>query len=114
MFSSVRKTLVDSHVAAATIAILLFLSLEGFYVAAFQIVRFLVNFFELAANHQSSNNLGQFEFADPWMWTVAMEGIVSVLAIVVSAWLLSHWVYGVNPLRSLASYRHRLSRKSHA
>lgn len=102
MFASLRKMLAASHVAAATIAILLFLSLEGFYVAAFQAVRRVV-FFQLPTNYQSPNYRGQFELTDPWMWTVAIEGIVSAFAIIFSAWLLSRWIYGVNPLRSLAS-----------
>lgn len=114
MPSSLRKVLVDSHVAAIMIAILLFLSLEGFYITAFQVLNRLVLFIQLAANHQTSNILQKLEMRDPGMLPATISSLVGALAIVFSAWLLSRWVYGVGPLRSLATYRDKLSRKSHA
>lgn len=114
MPASLRKTLIDSHVAAVTVAVLLFASLEGFFCAASRIVYRVVLFIQLIANHPVSTALRELKFRDPGMLAVTLSCFCAGAALVLAAWFVSRWVYGVGPIRSLGSYRNKLSRKSHA
>ena len=52
MPASLRKTLIDSHVAAVTVAALLFTSIGAFCAAADHVVRALILFIQLYADNQ--------------------------------------------------------------
>lgn len=112
MQASLRKILIDSHVAAATIAILIFLSLQGFYIAALQIVTRAVLFLQSAANHQGATRPPALDSTASML--VFIQGLLAAATILCSAWVLSSWVYGMNPMRSLATCRNKLPRRFHA
>jgi len=114
MLASLRKTLVDSHVAAVTVAALLFASIGAFYGAADRLVYHAVLFIRLIANHRLSFALRDLELRDSGMLAVTLSCFCAGAALVLAAWIVSRWVYGVGPLRSLSRYRNKLSRKSHA
>lgn len=114
MQASFRTTLADSHVAAITVAILLFCSLAGFSGALFYLVNHLVLFVRLVLTDRSFDVSRELAAVDPEMVPRMLSALAGAFAVIFSAWLLSHWAYGVNPLRSLASHRGRLSRRSHA
>jgi hypothetical protein len=48
------------------------------------------------------------------MLSTMLSCLIGALAAIFFAWLVSHWIYGVGPLRILALYRDRIARKSHA
>lgn len=114
MFASLRKTLLDSHIAAVTVAALLLESCAAFYLAANRVVCHGVFFFQLIANHHLSTALWKLEYEDPDTLFVALTCLFDSAAMVLAAWIVSRWVYGVGPLRCLGSYREKLTRKSHA
>ena len=114
MLASLRKVLIDSHVAAVTVAILLFFSLKGFYCAAFRIVNRLVLYVQIISSHQYLNILRELRSRDPDMLSVTLQCFSGGMGLVFAAWLLSRWLYGVDPMRCLASYQNKFSRKTHA
>ena len=115
MRSPLRKVLIDSHVAAITIAIMIFFSLEaalfGLYISAnTAALFFLVNLPNKLSTHTL---LALYDATLPLIpWT--LYNLVMSLTGIFAAWILSRWVYGVGPLRSLGSYRGRFSRKTNA
>lgn len=106
MPTSLRKALIDSHVAAATIAILLFLSLGGFYVVVDQLLSWAM---VLTRSEHPNPALSLQVIAGN-----VFSGLSGALGVLACAWLLSYWVFGAGPPRSLASYRDRISRRLHA
>jgi hypothetical protein len=114
MFASLRKTLIDSHVAAVTVAALLLASCAAFYLAADRVVCHALFFVQLIADHHLSTALWKLESEDPDTLAVALTCLFDGVAVVLAAWIVSHWVYGVGPLRCLGSYREKLTRKFHA
>jgi hypothetical protein len=114
MLASLRKTLVDSHVAAITIAWMLFFSLDGISCAAERVVHRLILVIQIYESHQVFDVLGVAEDQDPMMLSVTLSCLIGASAVIFCAWLLSHWAYRVGPLRSLAPYRDRITRNFHA
>jgi hypothetical protein len=115
MQASLRKTLIDSHVAAAAIAILLLSSLRtalfflptlSYWVAPALTAAWKTR--DFSQSHLSLN------YATSVILPASLVSLFGALACVLAAWLLSRWVYGVGPLRSLGSYRGKLSRRTHA
>ncbi len=114
MFASLRKTLLGSHVAAVMIATLLLASCAAFYLAANRVVCHAVFFFQLIADHHLSTALWKLEYEDPDTLFTTLTCLFNGAAMVLAAWIVSRWVYGVGPLRCLGSYREKLTRKLHA
>jgi hypothetical protein len=114
MFASLRKTLIDSHIAAITVAWMLFISLDGISCAAERVVYRLILIIQIYQSHQVFNVLGVAEDQDRMMLSTMLSCLIGALAAIFFAWLVSHWIYGVGPLRILALYRDRIARKSHA
>jgi hypothetical protein len=114
MPASLRKTLVESHVAAVTVAVLLFASLEGIYIAAGHLLSFLLLFIQIYQSHQVFDVFGVTEDRDPMMLSVTLSCLIGAAAALLCAWLVSRWTYGVGPLRCLGSYRDKITRKFHA
>jgi hypothetical protein len=121
MHPSLRKTLADSHVAAVTIAVLLFSSISAAFMALWGFIDGAL--YTLAAEAAAKPSLADLnlDYATSRMLSEAMDNLPVTLSLMVSAfvcmfaaWLLSRWTYGVGPLRTLGSYRDRLSRKTHA
>jgi hypothetical protein len=121
MRGSLRKALIDSHVAAVTIAVLLFSSLSAAFMALWGPVD--VALYLLAAEAAEKPSLADLnlDYVTSRMLSEALDNLpvtlsllISALACILAAWLLSRWTFGVGPLRALASYRDKLSRKTHA
>ena len=111
--NSIRGALADSHVAAITIAVLFFAAVERVFGALIYLTNHLVLYLQLANTYRSFHIAGLLGERDPEMYPRILSCIIGASAAILSAWLLSRWIYGVNPLRSLASYREKLLRRAH-
>jgi hypothetical protein len=114
MFASLRKTLVDSHVAAVIVAVLLFASIEGICFGADHLVRSMVLFIQLYVNNRLRDFSSELDYQDPFMLFATLSTFALATAAILCAWLVSYWAYDVGPLRSLAPYRDKITRKFHA
>ena len=120
MQGSLRKALIDSHVAAVIIAVLLFSSLSTAFMALWGFADGVLYFLAAEAAGKASFADVNLEYATSRMLSEALDNLpvrlsllVSALACMLAAWLLSRWTYGVGPLRTLGSYRDKLSRMPH-
>jgi hypothetical protein len=118
MLGPLRRVLRDSHVAAITIAILLFESLDSAFRAlvsllepGYRTILFLITAVTIRG---VPHVFEPYDRVSQWMYVAALPSISSAFVSALSAWILSHWVYGAGPLESLATYRDKLTRKSHA
>jgi hypothetical protein len=109
-----RQTLADSHVAAVAISVLLFWSISWAVPAFWGPFLCLFEFLATAvAARDISVSSAKLDAAD---WVMLMNTcffFVNAVITFAAAWLLSRWVYGEGPLRSLRRYRGRLARRSH-
>lgn len=110
MKRSLRDALAESHTAAVAIAVLLVWSLDGAFRAlwdpAFRAVSFLFTAIAIFDIPYFSPTL---TIADWFTLTTTLFYLYSAIISFSAAWLLSRWVYGVGPLRSLMSYRSKLT-----
>ncbi|MGA2434091.1 MAG: hypothetical protein ABSG25_02270 [Bryobacteraceae bacterium] len=115
MKRSLRKTLADSNIAAVSIAVLLLWSFIGIsQVLADALSRAAsylysaVTIFDMPHFSSTLTREGHFglNIAVMYLWDAVMS--------IAAAWLLSHWVYGAGPFRSLSQCRARLTRRNHA
>jgi hypothetical protein len=109
MKRSLRESLIDSHVGVTTIAVLFLWSMDGAFQALWLLLSraaewlfaaiaiFDIPYFSITAVERSILLISALYF---------YAAIVSFSA----AWILSRWVYGVGPLRSLAVYGNKLPR----
>jgi hypothetical protein len=105
-----RKVLADSHVAATSIAVLLLKALESgvqtlehpFYRA----VSFLIT---SVAIRGIPYGTGTFTFFD---WIMPFGYLMDSITTLGAAWLVSRWVYGVGPFRSLSKCLAGFTRRS--
>jgi hypothetical protein len=118
---SLRKALIDSHVAAVIIAVLLFSSISASLMALWGPAENALYF--LAAEGAAKPSLADLnlEYVTTRMLSEELDNLPTWLSILASAlvcmlaaWLLSRRTYGAGPLRALGSYRDKLSRKTHA
>lgn len=110
----VRTLLRETHVAAVIIAVLLFSTLDTLFQSLwFSAEPILRNYTEDAMGVTGQFRLppGQIQQIIAW---ASGPALLRGLAEWGAAWLLSQWVYGEGPLRSLARYRTRIARKTHA
>jgi hypothetical protein len=121
MQSSLREALIDSHVAAIAIAVLLFSSVSAAFMALWGPADFALSILASEAAIKPSLADMNLEYVAsrivseaPYNLPVWLSLLASALACLFAAWLLSRWTYGVGPLRALGSYRDKLSRKTHA
>lgn len=114
MKRSVREILADSHVSAVAIAVLLLWSLEWGFQALwdplFRAVSFLITAVAILDIPYFSRTLSP---VDRLTLITTFFYLFSALISFAAACLLSRWVYGVGPLRSLSTYRTRLRRRNH-
>jgi hypothetical protein len=103
---SLRKILADSHVSAVAIAVLLFHSLDyAFWVLWHPISVAMIAFPSFPRTLLVPNRLTLF---------ISFSYLFGSFVSLAAAWLLSRWVYGMGPLRSLSKYRAVLARRNHA
>lgn len=115
MERSFREVLDDSHVAAVAIAVLLLWSLDSgvraFGRPLFLVANFLVNVVAVRGIPYGS---GSFTFGESLTLIPSLEYLLSAATSLGACLLVSRWVYGVGPFRSLSKLRTRLARKNYA
>jgi cation transporter-like permease len=112
---SLRKTLVDSHVAAVAIAILIFAFVSQAAFALWGPADRVLLFLIVAGSIRDNPGLAPApDYLTRQMLLTILTNLLSALMNLAAAWLLSRWVYGTGPLRSLGNYRGKLSRKTNA
>lgn len=118
---SLRKVLIDSHVAAITIASLLVVSLCAAFMALWGFADGFLHFLAAEAAGKPPFALLKLAYLTSYMHSdflinlpIRLSILVSALVCMLAAWLLSRWTYGVGPLGALGSYRDKLSRKIYA
>ncbi len=114
MKPSLREVLAVSHIASVTIAVLLVWSLDSAFRALWEPLSRIASFlftalaiFDIPYFSISLNGSNRFTLI-----TTSSYLLAAVISFA-SAWLVSRWVYGVGPLRSLGTYRSRLVRRYH-
>jgi hypothetical protein len=112
---SLREVLVDSHIAAVAIAVLLLWSMDSAFRALWNplcsAVSYLVTVVAILDIPYISAGL---KLLNRSMWMMTFSYLFSAVTCLLAAWLLSRWVYGVGPHRSLSEYRRRIRRRKHA
>jgi hypothetical protein len=115
MKPSLRQILADSHVAAVAIAMLLLWSLDtasrGFWIPVFRAAAFLFTAIAILDIPYFSPTL---TVADRFMLVTTSIHLYLAVVAFSAAWLLSRWIYGVGPIRSLARYYKDFSERKHA
>jgi hypothetical protein len=115
MKPSLRQVLADSHVSAVAIAILLIWSFDSVLDAFWNP---FVNVFSFLATAVAILGLPyippQLTLSQRLMLITFCSFLFNAFSCFAAAWLLSSWVYGMGPLRSLKSYRERFARRRHA
>ena len=114
MKESVRETLVETHISAVAIAVLLcwsiewgFLALKGPVLSAFG---WVLNAILILGVPFRSN---KFTFSERTLLVTTVSYLFYGLVSFVAAWLLSRWSFGAGPFRSLTKYRAGLTRRIH-
>jgi hypothetical protein len=115
MKRSLRQVLVDSHIAAVTIAVLLLWTIDGAFRALWGPVSRVVGFlFTAVAILDIPYFSPTLTLADRFMLITASVYLYTAAVTFSAAWLLSRWVYGVGPVRSLTRYCKNLTGGEHA
>ncbi len=113
MKSSLREVLVESHVAAVAIAVLLFgafdCGFQGLCVPVGPVATYSFTAIAILAIPYSSPG---FNRQDQFMLGMMVFWFVGMLANLVAAWLLARWVYRVGPINVLIKRRSELARRS--
>ena len=114
MRPSLRESLAESHVSAIAIAVLLIWSLDAGFRALWGPLSRVASFLFTAV---AILDIPYFSFSfngyDRILLTTAFLYLFHSLIALAAAWLVSRWVYGVGPLRSLSAYRNGLTRGNH-
>jgi hypothetical protein len=117
MHGSLRKALIDSHVAAIAIAILLFGFFEeatyAFWEPGCDIFAFLVGSVAMKIHVISYIPVDPDSLTQKMLRHSATD-LVYAMANLTGVWFLSLLMYGVGPLRVLGNYKDNLSRKRDA
>lgn len=116
MQGSLRKVLIDSHVAAIVIALLLAGAVQCTFDALLDPASHILSFLTIAlATHSPPYGPRTLDYASH---NVSLQqplfDLFSAVNNLACGWLLSLWVYGKSPLRILVSYRDKLVRKTDA
>ena len=104
----IRKTLASSHVAAVTIAVLLFWSAGSFFQALEGPVASAI---EYAITGIAILGIPYRTIADRGMLVGSSAYLYSAAFSFGAAWLVSRWVYRTGPLRALRECGRRLLRE---
>jgi hypothetical protein len=110
---SLRQALADSHVAAVAITLLLFWSfkwaIEALWEPFSRLAKFLFTAVAILDIPYISPTL---DVTDRHMFINTCFFFLHAVSAVAAAWLLSHWIYGEGPFRSLNTHRGQLARRS--
>jgi len=111
-----RKVLIDSHVAAVTIAMLIFTSIAtaigALWYPSWRILSILIT---AVSTHDISDIPRDLDtLTHDENLAVSLFILLFALINLAAVWLLSRWIYGAGPLRSLGRYKEKLTRKTHA
>jgi hypothetical protein len=102
MKRSLRQVLADSHVAAVTIAVLLLWSLDAAFRALWLPVSHVLGFlFTAVAILDIPYFSPTLTVTDRVMLVTASAYLYGAVVSFSAAWVLSRWVYGIGPFRSL-------------
>jgi hypothetical protein len=111
---SLHEILASSHIPAVAIAVLLLWSLDwGFQALWSPLLRAAGFVFTAVAILDIPYFSSTFTLSDRSMLTTTLSFLFNALISLAAAWLLSRWVYGMGPLRSLNKYRTRLAGRNH-
>lgn len=110
---SLRELLIESHVAAVAIAVLLF----GAFVCWFEglsvpFERFATYSFTAIAILDIPYSSPSVTIRDRFMLDTTGLLFLGMLANLGAAWLLARWVYGVGPISALTKHRTDLTRRN--
>jgi hypothetical protein len=110
--SRLRDCLIQSHVASVTIAVLLLWALHNAFMAVWPV---LSNASEFLFTAVAILDIPYFSMTVMNGWVLLMSANYLYAAVVASAvaWIISLWVYGVGPFRSLSAYRGKLLGRRH-
>lgn len=108
---SLRKILADSHISAVAIVVLLFWSLESLFLSVgFPLYLAAGSLFcGFITRSPVPRTLPDRDVLNAVFWY-----LVYAFIYFVAASLLSQWVHGEGPFRTLGKYRIRLARRNHA
>ncbi len=108
---SLRQILVDSHIAAVAIAVLLVWSLDVGARALgrplFGVINFLINAVAIGGIPYRS---GTFVLSE---WFTPLSYVFSGTIYFGAAWVLSRWLYGTAPFRSLSECCAKIVRRNY-
>lgn len=111
--TSLRQVLVDSHISAVAIAVLLLWALSSasrvLWEPLSRVADFLLTGVAIGGVPYIPSKL---DSADRLMLFTTLTYFFTALIGFGAAWLLSHWVYRVGPFRSLSKYRTQLVRRN--
>jgi hypothetical protein len=116
MQATLRKVLIDSHVAAIVIAVLLAGAIEPVFIALLDPASRVLSFLTIALATNNPPYIPRtMDYAARY---VSLQAPLLGLSVAVNnlacAWLLSLWIYGTGPMRILSNYRDKLKRKNDA
>jgi hypothetical protein len=111
---SLREILADSHVAAVAIVVLLFRSLDYAFWALWSPFSRAASFlFTAVAILDIPYFSRTLTISDRFMLFTTFAYLFYSFVCLAAAGLLSRWVYGMGPFRSLSNYRTKLARRNH-
>lgn len=114
MTQSLRQVLSESHIAAVTIAVLLLWSLDGAFRALWGPVSHALGFLVTAIAIFDIPYISPgVKLADRFTLITASAYLYGAIVSFSAAWLLSRWVYGQGPVRSLTRYGKSFNRRKH-
>lgn len=112
--SSLRTVLAESHVSDVAIAALLLHSLNSAFLALWLPISRAATFIctaiailDVPYYSRTLNAVDRMQLTELW------GNFISALSAVASAWVLSRWIHGVGPIRSLTLSCKRLTRSNH-
>jgi hypothetical protein len=112
MKSRLRQVLADSHVAAIAVAVLLFAALNGICRGLWDPLYRFGGFVVTGIAIWDIPYIPSIPTAaDRLMLLTVAHYLYSAFACILGALLLSRWVYGMGPLRSLNACRNELIRR---
>jgi hypothetical protein len=111
---SLRETVANTHIAAVTIAVLLLWSIDDEFHVLWEPIERMATFLftsvailDIPYHSPAPSMVAQISFLTTGLY------MLSALTSFISAWLLSHWVYGVGPIRSLTQTCNQLRKGFH-